>query len=111
MIRPTGIIVYDFIDRHLHESLLCDVGVDGVNLIQLLLDKSVDVDISTHLLPSNTRITLKVGDAFDVAVFVNNVMQKDGEFLPPFIFGQERNISIDGQLLVIQNFGNDSRAR
>ncbi len=90
---------------------MCDVGVDGVNLIQLLLDKSVDVDISTHLLPSNTRITLKVGDAFDVAVFVNNVMQKDGEFLPPFIFGQERNISIDGQLLVIQNFGNDSRAR
>jgi len=62
-------------------------------------------------LPSNTRITFKVGDAFNVAIFVNNVVQKDGEFLPPFIFGQERNIGIDGRLLVIRDFGNDSRAR
>jgi hypothetical protein len=62
---------------------------------------------SPDLLPSNTRITLKVGDAFDIAIFVDDVMQKDGEFLPPFIFGEERNICIDGRLLVIRNFGND----
>jgi len=40
-----------------------------------------------HFLPGHSSVTLQVGDALYVTIFINKIMQENTEFLSPFLFG------------------------
>ena len=64
-----------------------------------------------HLLPRNSGIGSQVCASLEVAVFVDEVVEKYFKFCSPLCFGQEGYVSLNGLLCMIANLGDDSGTR
>lgn len=86
------------------------VEVEDVRYLHLY--KLLNINVRIHCMdfgPCYTSITLKICGTLNLPVLVNQIVEKNGEFLLPFVPREEGDFANDRRLVVVGNFGDDGR--